>query len=44
MTGISSNPLALAALAGLASYFMTSMGLGLKKLRHRGMSTRRSDR
>jgi hypothetical protein len=35
MTGISSNPLALAALAGLASYLMMSSGLGLKKLRRR---------
>ena len=35
MTGLSSNPLALAALAGFASYLMMSAGLKLKRLRNR---------
>jgi len=35
MTSLSSNPLIFVALAGLAAYLMTSLGLELKKLAHR---------
>jgi hypothetical protein len=35
MTGLPTNPFAIAARAGLATYLMTTAGVGLKKLRLR---------